>query len=127
MSGQREDVRRQAAEKRELIKQMLEAFPDYSNAEINKMLFVTYGSGVEGMVLANIRKGLGVGKKKRKNGAITPEDVIVLQKSSDIPTDTVEVLSEVKNYMKGMGIKRLELEDDGKVKLTMLRELETVV
>ena len=125
--GQRSEVRRQAAEKRQLIKQMLEQFPDYSNAEINEMLFTTHGSGVEGMVLAKIREELGLSKRKRNGVAITVEDVIVLQKPSDIPDDVLEVLGEVKNYMNGMGIKRLELEDDGKVKLTMLRELETMV
>lgn len=127
MAEQQSEVRRQAAEKRELIKQMLIQQPDSTNSEINNMLFDTYGSGVEGMVVAKIRRELGLGKKRKKNGAITVDDVIVLQKASDIPKDVLEVLAEVKNYMNEMGIKHLELEDDGKVKIAMLRELETVV
>ena len=122
-------VRKIAEEKRHHIRILLKDDPTLTNEDINGILKETYGSVIDGNSLALARRELGISKRKSKksNGKITEEDVIILQKPADIPADILEVLGEVKAYMRDIGITRLELEDDGKVKLTLLRELETMV
>jgi len=126
------DRKRIAAEKQHTIRLWLEEFPDLTNSEITKRLKDSFGSIIDSASIADARKELGIvtyqsKRRKKSNGKITEDDVIVLQKQADIPADIREVLGELLTYMRGMGIVHLQLADDGKVKLKMLQELETVV
>ena len=127
MPGAKKNKRSIAAEKREIIRTWLAQDRTLTNEEINKALKDGFGSMVESKVIAEARRDLGIVCRKPNKNAITADDVIVLQKNSEMPPDVLDVASELLVYMRGMGIQHFEIKDDGSLRVKMVQELETVV
>jgi hypothetical protein len=119
-----QQIRKTAAEKRQLVLEWLKENPELSNSDLIRMLKEQFGSSMEAKHFTDARKALGLDKRKK---TITKEDVIVLQKCCDIPDDMREVLQYTVEYMRDVGIKHLELDEDGSVSLKLTQELETTV
>lgn len=128
-----------AKDKKSAVDLMVANSPKITNAEIKaKLLEMGFKTGISPSDVRVIRQKYGIskkqlGEKSKKLGrpsrrpAITPEDVIILQKSNDIPKDVMDVIKYTIEYMQEIGIQSMELHDDGTVRLTMLKELETKV
>lgn len=123
----KKDIRKIAEEKRSFIYKWLSKKNELTNKEIIEKIKFNFGSGIDVKTIAEIRHTLGINTKRYKKSKITKEDVIVMQKNNDIPEDVMDVIQHTIEYMREIGIKHLELDEDGSVKITLTQTIETLV